>query len=59
MMRCKCCIILYVVNNVRTVHIIERGNCHGIPYNMVLKSINKLKTAKIDGYEGLTSDYFR
>ena len=35
------------------------GHCHGIPYNIVLKSINKLKTEKNDGYEGLTSDYFR
>ena len=29
------------------------------PYNIVLKSINKLKTEKYDGYESLTSDYFR
>ena len=35
------------------------GHCHGIPYNIVLKSINKLKTEKNDGYEGLPSDYFR
>ena len=35
------------------------GHCHGIPYNIVLKSINKLKTEKTDGYEGLTSDDFR
>ena len=32
------------------------GHCHGIPYNIVLKSINKLKTKKNDGCEGLTSD---
>ena len=44
----------------------QRENCkyniyshfHGIPYNIVLKSINKVKTEKNDGYEGLTSDYF-
>ena len=35
------------------------GHCHGITYTIVLKSINKLKTEKNDGYEGLTSDYFR
>ena len=28
-------------------------------YNFVLKSINKLTIEKNDGYEGLTSDYFR
>ena len=32
------------------------GHCHSIPYNIVLKSINKLKTKTNDGYEGLTSD---
>ena len=37
----------------------KEGHCHGIPSNIVLKSINKLKTEKNDGYEGLTSDYFR
>ena len=37
----------------------KEGHCHGIPYNIVLKSINTLKTEKNDGYEGLTSDYFR
>ena len=39
--------------------IIVTGHCHGILYNIVLKSINKLKTEKNDDYEGLTSDYFR
>ena len=29
-----------------------KGHCHGIPYNIVLKSINKLKTEK-------PLDYFR
>ena len=37
----------------------KEGHCHSIPYNIVLKSINKLKTEKNDGYECLTSDYFR
>ena len=35
------------------------GHCRGIPYNIVLKLINKLKIEKNDYYEGLTSDYFR
>ena len=30
-----------------------------LPSNIVLKSINKLKIEKNDGYEGLTLDYFR
>ena len=34
------------------------GHYHGIPYDILLKSINKLKTDKNNGYEGLTSDYF-
>ena len=47
-----------------TVCYVQCENCKyntkdGIPYNIVLKSINKLKTKKNDGYEGLTSDYFR
>ena len=29
-----------------------KGYCHSIPYDIVLKSINKLKTDKNDGYEG-------
>ena len=35
------------------------GHCHGIPYNIVLKSINKLKTEKNNSYEELTLYYFR
>ena len=37
----------------------KESHCHGIPYNIVFNSINKLKTEKNYGYESLTSNYFR
>ena len=58
-MRCKYYIILVCCEQRENCKYNIEGHCHGIPYNIVLKSINKLKTEKNDGYEGLTSDYFR
>ena len=34
------------------------GNCHSIPYSIIVKLIKHIKRGKNDGLEGLSSDYF-
>ena len=45
------CLQLIVIIDCKT-------HCHSISYNDVLHAIKCLKSAKSDGFEGLTSDYF-